>query len=126
MPMYRLVNMNIMKSPSLQFPYLLKKIPLNLSYAMARGKRNRGEEATPSVAKRLRSSSNSEAGQEASSTEPQNGHQKKQILLNAFDMSTVGHLSPGQWKVWLYDAIKLREVNKRDRTRKTAPPRSGT
>jgi hypothetical protein len=29
----------------------------------------------------------------------QNGHDKKQILLNAFDMSTVGHLSPGQWKV---------------------------
>jgi hypothetical protein len=29
-----------------------------------------------------------------------NGHKKrKQILLNAFDMSTVGHLSPGQWKV---------------------------
>lgn len=26
-------------------------------------------------------------------------HEKKQILLNAFDMSTVGHLSPGQWKV---------------------------
>ena len=26
---------------------------------------------------------------------------KKQILLNAFDMSTVGHLSPGQWKVSL-------------------------
>jgi hypothetical protein len=25
--------------------------------------------------------------------------EKKQILLNAFDMSTVGHLSPGQWKV---------------------------
>lgn len=24
---------------------------------------------------------------------------KKQILLKAFDMSTVGHLSPGQWKV---------------------------
>lgn len=24
---------------------------------------------------------------------------KKKILLNAFDMSTVGHLSPGQWKV---------------------------
>lgn len=24
---------------------------------------------------------------------------KKQILLNAFDMCTVGHLSPGQWKV---------------------------
>lgn len=30
----------------------------------------------------------------------QNGAKaKKQILLNAFDMSTVGHLSPGQWKV---------------------------
>lgn len=27
------------------------------------------------------------------------GTPKKQILLNAFDMSTVGHLSPGQWKV---------------------------
>lgn len=27
----------------------------------------------------------------------QNG--KKKIILNAFDMSTVGHLSPGQWKV---------------------------
>jgi hypothetical protein len=27
---------------------------------------------------------------------------KKQILLNAFDMSgTIGHLSPGQWKVYL-------------------------
>lgn len=24
---------------------------------------------------------------------------KKYILINAFDMSTVGHLSPGQWKV---------------------------
>jgi hypothetical protein len=23
---------------------------------------------------------------------------KKKVLLNAFDMSTVGHLSPGQWK----------------------------
>lgn len=27
------------------------------------------------------------------------GTGKKHILLNAFDMSTVGHLSPGQWKV---------------------------
>ncbi|KAI8233013.1 Dimethyl-sulfide monooxygenase [Colletotrichum sp. SAR 10_86] len=26
------------------------------------------------------------------------GEGKKQILLNAFDMSTIGHLSPGQWK----------------------------
>ncbi|KAH7395548.1 HK97 family phage prohead protease [Cadophora sp. MPI-SDFR-AT-0126] len=33
-----------------------------------------------------------------SQTEVKNGHPKKQILLNAFDMSTVGHLSPGQWK----------------------------
>jgi hypothetical protein len=24
---------------------------------------------------------------------------KKQLILNAFDMFTVGHLSPGQWKV---------------------------
>jgi hypothetical protein len=24
---------------------------------------------------------------------------RKKIILNAFDMSTVGHLSPGQWKV---------------------------
>lgn len=27
------------------------------------------------------------------------GLEKKHILLNAFDMSTIGHLSPGQWKV---------------------------
>ncbi|KFY36796.1 hypothetical protein V494_04962, partial [Pseudogymnoascus sp. VKM F-4513 (FW-928)] len=76
---------------------------------MARGKRNRAEEAAPSVAKRLRSSSNGEAGQESSSTEPQNGHKKRQILLNAFDMSTVGHLSPGQWK-----NPKDRSAHKRD------------
>lgn len=25
-------------------------------------------------------------------------HARKKILINAFDMSTVGHLSPGQWK----------------------------
>ncbi|OBT65807.1 hypothetical protein VE03_03337 [Pseudogymnoascus sp. 23342-1-I1] len=76
---------------------------------MARGKRNRAEEATPSVTKRLRSSSNGEAGQKTTSTEPQNGHKKKQILLNAFDMSTVGHLSPGQWK-----NPKDRSATKRD------------
>ncbi|KAJ5474392.1 Nitrilotriacetate monooxygenase component A/pristinamycin IIA synthase subunit A [Penicillium sp. IBT 31633x] len=29
---------------------------------------------------------------------PADGNGKKHILLNAFDMSTVGHLSPGQWK----------------------------
>ncbi|PYI25966.1 Nitrilotriacetate monooxygenase component A/pristinamycin IIA synthase subunit A [Aspergillus indologenus CBS 114.80] len=33
-----------------------------------------------------------------SSTEATPDAPKKQILLNAFDMSTVGHLSPGQWK----------------------------
>lgn len=27
------------------------------------------------------------------------GNGRKHILLNAFDMSTIGHLSPGQWKV---------------------------
>jgi hypothetical protein len=25
----------------------------------------------------------------------------KQIMLNAFEMSTVGHMSPGQWKVYI-------------------------
>jgi hypothetical protein len=40
------------------------------------------------------------AGIAESNTNSTNGHEKrKQILLNAFDMSTVGHLSPGQWKV---------------------------
>ncbi|KAJ5915879.1 hypothetical protein N7454_010786 [Penicillium verhagenii] len=29
---------------------------------------------------------------------PSGSNGKKQMLLNAFDMSTVGHLSPGQWK----------------------------
>ena len=24
---------------------------------------------------------------------------QKQIVLNAFDMATVGHLAPGQWRV---------------------------
>lgn len=37
--------------------------------------------------------------QGATSLDAKNGQRKKQILLNAFDMSTVGHLSPGQWKV---------------------------
>lgn len=27
------------------------------------------------------------------------GNGKNHILLNAFDMSTIGHMSPGQWKV---------------------------
>lgn len=34
------------------------------------------------------------------------GTGKKQILLNAFDMSTVGHLSPGQWKVGIAIAVE--------------------
>lgn len=41
------------------------------------------------------------SGTQSSNGETANGHSKKQILLNAFDMSTVGHLSPGQWKVAL-------------------------
>lgn len=44
--------------------------------------------------------------QQPSKTGAVNGHKKKQILLNAFDMSTVGHLSPGQWKVY----SQLREL----------------
>ena len=39
-------------------------------------------------------SSNGLIGHDGDSNQP-----KMQILLNAFDMSTVGHLSPGQWKV---------------------------
>jgi hypothetical protein len=27
------------------------------------------------------------------------GNGKTQIFLNAFDMFTIGHLAPGQWKV---------------------------
>lgn len=38
------------------------------------------------------------ATQDASQNDEPREAQKK-ILLNAFDMSTVGHLSPGQWKV---------------------------
>lgn len=47
-------------------------------------------------------------------TQYTNGHGKKTILLNAFDMSTVGHLSPGQWKVcgpppvYLFQALRRR------------------
>lgn len=37
---------------------------------------------------------------------PADGNGKKHILLNAFDMSTVGHLSPGQWKVGLAYGIE--------------------
>lgn len=34
----------------------------------------------------------------ASSTNGNGSSKKKHVLLNAFDMSTIGHLSPGQWK----------------------------
>ncbi|OHE93828.1 HK97 family phage prohead protease [Colletotrichum orchidophilum] len=36
---------------------------------------------------------------------------KKQILLNAFDMSTVGHLSPGQWKNPTDKSATKRDLN---------------
>ncbi|GKT89540.1 xenobiotic compound family protein [Colletotrichum tofieldiae] len=36
---------------------------------------------------------------------------KKQILLNAFDMSTVGHLSPGQWKNPVDKSATKRDLN---------------
>lgn len=36
------------------------------------------------------------------------GNGKKQIFLNAFDMSTVGHLSPGQWKVRKLDVVRVK------------------
>ncbi|KAJ5109245.1 hypothetical protein N7456_005920 [Penicillium angulare] len=35
---------------------------------------------------------------EANGSNGHDGNGKKHILINAFDMSTVGHLSPGQWK----------------------------
>lgn len=34
-----------------------------------------------------------------SATDNSNNDLKKKIIINAFDMSTIGHLSPGQWKV---------------------------
>ncbi|GKT40271.1 dimethyl-sulfide monooxygenase [Colletotrichum spaethianum] len=39
---------------------------------------------------------------------------KKQILLNAFDMSTVGHLSPGQWKLSVFQNPADKSATKRD------------
>lgn len=40
------------------------------------------------------------AGAHTNGTTHVNGTRpEKPILLNAFDMSTIGHLSPGQWKV---------------------------
>ncbi|KAG9495190.1 hypothetical protein J7337_013425 [Fusarium musae] len=36
--------------------------------------------------------------QNGSATDNSNNDIKKKIIINAFDMSTIGHLSPGQWK----------------------------
>lgn len=61
-----------------------------------------------------------------------NGHRpKKQILLNAFDMSTVGHLSPGQWKVRgvSRQGLNLEAVNRAERLgriQKTSQQRNAT
>jgi hypothetical protein len=46
------------------------------------------------------------SGQNGSNSTSVNG--KKHILINAFDMYTVGHLSPGQWKVSCADVIERR------------------
>jgi hypothetical protein len=59
-------------------------------------KRNISDDQASSPAKRHQKSG---SNQQDVDNELQNGHGKRQILLNAFDMSTVGHLSPGQWKV---------------------------
>jgi hypothetical protein len=41
----------------------------------------------------------------SSAVNASNNEPKKKIIINAFDMSTIGHLSPGQWK-----ASTLREA----------------
>lgn len=69
-------------------------------------KRKVAETTTSPVPKR-RSTRQSGTDEVKDNGTTQNGHEngngirngKKKILLNAFDMSTVGHLSPGQWKV---------------------------
>ena len=80
------------------------------SEAMAGTKRKSGGKQMPPQTKRLRSATKTALTTEAHKTNgvttsgksSTNGPVKKQILLNAFDMSTVGHLSPGQWKVRRY------------------------
>lgn len=55
------------------------------------------------------------------------GNGKKQIFLNAFDMSTVGHLSPGQWKVSVNGNIDAPPMSLTyDRIPKTSPQPRGT
>jgi hypothetical protein len=56
--------------------------------------------------------------------EAANGTKKKQILLNAFDMSTVGHLSPGQWKVNDLEWFVGERADVELRIRRIAQPRS--
>lgn len=48
------------------------------------------------------------------------GNGKKQIFLNAFDMSTVGHLSPGQWKVCDISNLQQSNILKSFRTLETS------
>lgn len=63
-------------------------------------------EKNPSTrASKRKALSKTNGTQSASNGENGSATIKKQILLNAFDMSTVGHLSPGQWKVSFQSAI---------------------
>ncbi|KAH8600104.1 luciferase-like domain-containing protein [Bisporella sp. PMI_857] len=73
---------------------------------MARTKRKVSAE-TLSPPKRSRRNATNDAS--ITNGNSQDSHGKKEILLNAFDMSTVGHLSPGQWK-----NPKDRSAHKRD------------
>lgn len=56
----------------------------------------------PTILKMTNTTNQSQASQESDVSSDVRadalGNGKKQIFLNAFDMSTVGHLSPGQWK----------------------------
>lgn len=71
-------------------------------------------------------------GVTTNATAEANGHEvpqgKKQILLNAFDMSTVGHLSPGQWKVSIHlpPLYNLQQKLTQHRTPKTNLRRSAS
>jgi hypothetical protein len=42
---------------------------------------------------------------------------KKQILLNAFDMSTVGHLSVGHWKVSGWNVARNSRIQEKEERR---------
>jgi len=53
------------------------------------------------------------------------GFGKKHILINAFDMSTVGHLSPGQWKASGIPNPYRAQLTAR-RTPKTSQPRNAS